>query len=49
MFAFHLSTYLLLYVLYMLNFKKMHACQAAGGAKLGLNGPFTPTNNRDLF
>ena len=34
-FAFHLSTYLLLYVPYMQNFKKMHACEAAGGTKLG--------------
>ena len=27
--------YLLLYVTYMQNFKKMHACEAAAGAKLG--------------
>ena len=33
--AFHLSIYLLLYVPYMQNFKKMHACEAADGAKLG--------------
>ena len=30
-----LSTYLLLCGPYMQNFKKMHACEAAGGAKLG--------------
>ena len=34
-FAFHFSTYLLLYVPCMQNFKKMYACEAAGGAKLG--------------
>ena len=34
-FGFPLSTYLLLYVSYMQNFKKMHVCEAAGGAKLG--------------
>ena len=34
-FRFHLSTYLLLYGPYMQNFKKMRACEAAGGAKLG--------------
>ena len=33
--AFHFSTYLLLCVPYMQNFKKMHACEAAGGTKLG--------------
>ena len=41
--------YLLLYVPYMQNFKKMHAREAAGGAKLGLNGPYGPNNNRDLL
>ena len=34
-FAFPLTTYLFLYVPYMQNFKKMHACEAAGGEKLG--------------
>ena len=33
----------------MQNFKKIHACEAAGGAKLELNGPFAPTNNKNLF
>ena len=34
-FAFHLSSHLLLSVPYMQNFKKMHACEAASGVKLG--------------
>ena len=34
----------------MQNFKKnMHACEAAAGAKMGSNGLFAPTNNKDLF
>ena len=31
-FVFHLSTYYYLYVPYMQNLKKTHACEAAGGA-----------------
>ena len=34
-FGFRLSTYLLLYVPYVQNFIKMHACEATGGAKFG--------------
>ena len=34
-FLFYLSTYLLLYVPCMQNFKKMHACEVAGDTKLG--------------
>ena len=42
-------SFVYLYVPYMQNFKKMHSCEVAAGAKLGSNGPFAPTNNKSLF
>ena len=41
-----MSIYLLLYVPYLKNFKKMYACEAAGGAKLGVKWPTCPNQQQ---